>query len=64
MTEQLRTKLLEHHKEELNDSNMYIELSEELEKEGMCKASGILKDIADEEEMHAQLIKHILNWEK
>lgn len=64
MTDQLLNKLKDRHKEELEDRTKYLELASELEKDGAGKAAGIIRDIADEEEIHAQLLEHVLNWNK
>lgn len=59
MTDALKTKLQEAHKEEIADHEKYLNLMEMAKKEG-AECSGILCDIADDERTHIEAIEHML----
>lgn len=59
----MREILLQHHKDELEDHEKYIELAKMAYEKGFDCAAGILEDIAHDEETHATAIKHILEKE-
>lgn len=62
MTDALRTKIQEAHKEEIADREKYRSLAEMAKKEGVGCA-GILCDIADDEETHMRALEHMLSME-
>lgn len=61
MSEELKKKLLAKHAEEVKDNENYYILVKEMSEAGYGHAAGILADIADEEEKHAEMIKLILD---
>lgn len=59
MTDALKAKLTEAHKEEIADHDKYKALYDMAEKEGI-DCAGMLCDIAHEEHTHAEALEHIL----
>lgn len=57
----LKTTLISHHHDELKDYDMYMELSNEARMAGNDELAGVLKDIASDEHVHAEVIKHFLD---
>lgn len=60
---ELKTVLMEHHKEELADHETYLQLAQKAYEQGFHCAAGILEDIAHDEETHAESLQHILEKE-
>ena len=62
MTDAMRKKIEDYHKEEIADRDKYKALAEELRREGYDHCAGVMCDMAHEEETHAHMLSHILNW--
>lgn len=60
-TEEFWKSIKEARIEELDDREGYVHLASIAEEEHMCEVAGILKDIAHEEETHAEILSHILD---
>ncbi|MBQ0141856.1 MAG: hypothetical protein KBT06_03485 [Prevotellaceae bacterium] len=60
-TEEFWKSIKEAHVEELEDHKGYMHLASLANDEHMHDVAGILKDIAHEEETHAQILSHILD---
>lgn len=61
MMEELKRKLMECYKEELEDVASYKDMSDEAYEKGMHEAAGILSDISNDEQTHAEALECILN---
>lgn len=61
ISEELKEQLIKHHEEEVKDYDLYCELRDELRKEGCYHEAGMIHDIAQEELMHARILKEIFD---
>lgn len=63
LTEEWKTKLKEHIKEEIDDHDVYMKLADAAKKNGMHHMAGVLHDIAKDEKTHATLVMSLLDEE-
>lgn len=61
--DEMKTKIENHIKEEIEDHNKYAEMAKMAKSNGMHKLYGILHDIAKDEKMHSMLLMQILEEE-
>lgn len=61
LNEEIRKHLTEHHEEEMKDYESYCELRDTLRNDGYYHEAGMIHDIAEEEKMHARILKEILD---
>lgn len=61
--DELKTKLLEHCKEEERDMLIYRQLSDEAYAHHLDKVAGVLEDISNDEESHKEALMYLLEME-